>query len=325
VGGAGGRGQGGRRREHTRRDDEMPVVRVHAGDASIPARPCQRQEHPRAWAPPVLYWTRARCILGGMHAASVSGPNQNRAIRPRDPRALVAAVTALVAATLAWVGSAAAMLGLLGFVCAWHLVVTGDLSVTGASLRRIAPFALLVVALNAVFGPGEAIVALGGVRLVAGEGLANGVFFALRLGVMLMSVSLLLAAASPESLARGLSGLVRRVSRRAAEGVAFFVFLAMGFVPLVAEEFERIRTAQAFRGGDLSGGLARRVESARAWLIPLLVSAVHRSGRLAMAVELRDVRRRLPFTLAPARFRAADAALLLSTAAAIAAASGWVR
>jgi energy-coupling factor transport system permease protein len=212
------------------------------------------------------------------------------------------------------------MLGMLVFVCAWHALTTGSATATTAGLRRIVPFAVVIVVLNAVFGPGRALVSVRGLRLVADDGLANGVFFSLRLGLMLMSVSLLLAAVTPESLSRGLYDAVRRVSPGAAERVALFVFLSMGFVPLIADEFRRIRVAQGFRGGDLSGGLWRRVESARAWLVPLLVSAVHRSGQLAMAVELRDVRTRLPRTIEPPRLHAADVALVVSAAAVIVAA-----
>jgi energy-coupling factor transport system permease protein len=259
------------------------------------------------------------------HTASISAGAEGAAIVPRDPRAIMLAVCALVAASLVSVERAVAMLGLLGFVCAWHVVVTGAVSETAARLRRVWPFALVVVVLNAVFGPGAPIVSLGNVRIAADQGLANGVFFALRLAVMLMSVSLLLAAVPPEGLARGLFELVRPLSRRAAERVALFVFLAMGFVPLFADEFQRIRLAQSFRGGDLSGGLWRRADAARATLIPLLVSAVHRSGELALAVELRDVRHRLPRSIEPSRLRPADVALLVSTASAIAVASGWLR
>ncbi len=220
------------------------------------------------------------------------------------------------------------MLGLLGFVCAWHLVVTGSLDTTSASLRRVAPFAALIVLVNAVFGPGAPVVSIGEVRILSDRGLANGVFFALRLSVMLMSASLLLAAVTPEALARGLHDTARRFSRRAAGHLALFVFLAMGFVPLVADELQRIRLAQSFRAGGegafSGGGFRRRAEAVRAAMVPLIVSAVHRSGELAMAVELRDVRHRLPAVIVPPRFGGADAALLGTSVAAIAVASGWL-
>jgi energy-coupling factor transport system permease protein len=259
---------------------------------------------------------------GGMGAlTTVVDPVAPARIRPTDPRAVLLATGALIVTAVAGARTSISMLGLLAFVCAWHLVVTGSASATGSSLRRTAPFVLVIVVLNAIFGPGRALVSIGGVRLVADRGLANGVFFALRLALMLMSVSLLLVTVTPESLARGIYDVARRASRRSAEAIALFIFLSMGFVPLISDEFQRIRTAQAFRGAGLSGGLWHRIDSMRSWLVPLLLSAIHRSGQLAVAVELRQVRERLPQTVDPPRIRGADVALLVSTAAAIVAAS----
>ncbi|HEX5132520.1 MAG TPA: energy-coupling factor transporter transmembrane component T [Candidatus Krumholzibacteria bacterium] len=238
-------------------------------------------------------------------------PRVAPATRPRDARVVLIVVVALVVASIVTVRSAA-LVALLAFVCAWHASSTGSLSATAASLARVFPLAAAVVVLNAVFGPGDAIVSVGGVRLAGDRGLANGMFFALRLAVMLMSVSLLLAALTPEALARGLHDLTRRVSVRGAERLALFVFLAMGFVPLVTDEFARIRMAQSSRGAELTGGLRRRIDAVHAWMVPLLVSAIHRSGHLAMAVELRDIQHRLPRVIAAPRACAADRVFLIS-------------
>jgi len=241
--------------------------------------------------------------------------------RPSDPRAILIAVLLVVVAATATVRTIPAMLATLGFVCAWHAVATARPAATVRALLRVAPFALVIVALNAVLVAGEPLVTAWGRRVVSREGLLDGCFFALRLAVMLMAVSVLLSAARPESLARGAHDLLRRVSARAAAGAAFYVFLAMGFVPLFVDEWQRIRTAQAFRGGDFSGGLGRRITTVRAWLVPLVISAVHRSEQLALVVELRRIRERLVSTLEPPRARAADVALLVATAALVVAAS----
>ena len=74
-------------------------------------------------------------------------------------------------------------------------------------------------------------------------------------------------------------------------------------------------------GGDLSGGVWRRAETVRAWLVPLLVSAVHRSGQLAMAVEMRHIRERLVRTIEAPKLRVADAILALAAGAVVVAAS----
>jgi energy-coupling factor transporter transmembrane protein EcfT len=147
------------------------------------------------------------------------------------------------------------------------------------------------------------------------------VFFALRLGAMLMAVSLLVSALSAEALAQGVHDLVRRASRRLADRFAFFAFLSAGFVPLFADEIRRVRTAQAFRGGRFEGGFGRRATTVRMWLVPVLMSAVRRSGQLALAVELRDIRARLIPSMPPLRMRAADIAQMVIVVAVVVAAS----
>ncbi len=216
----------------------------------------------------------------------------------------------VVIASLATIRDIRAMLATLAFVCAWHLVVAERPRATARALLRVLPFAIVIVALNAVLVPGETLVAVAGRRVVSREGLSGGVFFALRLGVMLMAVASFLAASAPESMARAAYDVLRRFSQRAASRVALFIFLAMGFVPLLSDELARIRMAQSFRGGKFSGGLVRRAEIARSWLVPLLVSAVHRSGELAKSVELRGIRERLVHTIESPRLGAADLALV---------------
>lgn len=215
----------------------------------------------------------------------------------------------VVVASLTLLRDARAMSATLLFVCAWHLLVTGRPRVTARALARVLPFALVIIAINAVLVPGEAWVSLWGRRVVSREGFEDGVFFALRLAVMLMAVSAFLSTAAPEAMARGVYDVLRRFSTDLARRVALFVFLSMGFVPLIADELQRIRVAQAFRGGAFSGSVWRRAETSRAWLVPLLVSAVHRSGEMAKTVEMRGIRDRLVHTIEAPKLHAADVAV----------------
>jgi energy-coupling factor transporter transmembrane protein EcfT len=215
----------------------------------------------------------------------------------------------VTAAALATIHDARAMLFVLAFVCAWHRAVSDRPRATARALARVLPFAAAIVALNAVLVPGEALVSVAGRRVVSRAGLDDGVFFALRLSVMLVAVEAFLSAARPEAMARSVYDSLRRVSERAASAAAMAVFVSTGFVPLLADEFHRIRVAQSFRAGAFTGGFARRAEVARAWLVPLLVSAIHRSGELAKTVELRDVRGRIPVAIEPPRLRAPDCVL----------------
>jgi len=231
--------------------------------------------------------------------------------KPSDPRALLVSVLLVVVASALLVRTLPAMLGLFLFVVIWYAAAARRPGSILAVLRRVLPFAAVILVLNSVLVPGAALVRIDGHRIVSVEGAHDGVFFALRLGVMLLSVSLLLAATDPESLARGVHDMLRRISPSLAGRVAFFMFLSMGFVPLFADEIRRVRVAQSFRGGDIHGGMLRRAGSLRMWLVPVLMSAVRRSGELALAVELRDTRHRLVDSIPAPRARAIDVAWLL--------------
>jgi energy-coupling factor transport system permease protein len=64
--------------------------------------------------------------------------------------------------------------------------------------------------------------------------------------------------------------------------------IALRFIPTLAEETEKIMTAQKARGADFSsGGLVARAKALIPILIPLFVSAFNRAGDLAIAMECR--------------------------------------
>jgi len=251
---------------------------------------------------------------------SIPMPN-TASTRGFDARVQLVLLIAVVVASMTSVRSPAGMLLLWAFALLWHVLAARHTQATRRVLTRVAPLMIVVVVLNAVFVPGEAIVTLGGVRLASREGFDDGVFFALRLGVMLTALSAFLAGTTPERLARGIHDLLRRISGRAAREAAFFLFISMSFVPLFADELTRIRNAQSFRGANFSGSLWRRIASVRAWLVPLVLSAVHRSGQLSLAVELRDTRNRLVHSLEPPHARGADALLALTGVLVLVAAS----
>lgn len=230
---------------------------------------------------------------------------------------------ALVIAALATVPDARGLVLALVFACTWHLAVTRRVRATARVVRRMLPFALMIMLINAVLVPGEPLLLIAGRRVMSWEGFDDGVFFALRLAVMLMATAAFLASSSPESMARGAYDMLRRLSKTVASRAALFVFLSMSFVPLFAGELERIRIAQGFRGGDFKGGMARRADTARSWLVPLLISAVHRSGELAKTVELRRIRERLVHTIESPKMRAADLVLATMTLVVVAFASVW--
>jgi energy-coupling factor transport system permease protein len=69
--------------------------------------------------------------------------------------------------------------------------------------------------------------------------------------------------------------------------IAYSVFAAYRFVPLLEVEFRSIRAAHQMRGGVGRGTLLDMVRQLFGYAIPLLASAVHRGERVALAMESR--------------------------------------
>lgn len=242
-----------------------------------------------------------------------------------DPRPKLAAFVVLVAGAMFALETITAMAAALVYLCVLHAAAGRPGGGLGAHLRRLAPAFALIILLNGWVAPGRPALSVLGRDLLTREGLSAGVFFSLRLAVLYLSTAVLVATTPPEEFAAGLFALLRRVWPRGARRLAFYGFVSMSFVPLFGDEFHRVRTAQSFRGGGLSGGPVERVRGARLLLVPLVMSAIHRSGQLAMVTELRGLKDRLGESLALRRAPAREAALSAATVAVVVAAALWLR
>lgn len=229
-----------------------------------------------------------------------------------DPRVAIVSLSVVVVAALVGPSHLRSMSALLVYVAVVTVALGGGVGRLGVVAKRLAPFFVIIIALNGLAVTGEAVTVFGR-RVVSREGVIAGVFFSSRLAVMALAAAALVRMAPPERFALGAHALARPFSPRLARSAAFHGFLAMSFVPLFAGELERIRVAQSFRGASLGGGLRRRLDSVRLIVVPLLLSAIYRSGQLAMVVELRDIRRRFGRGVALAPPRASDLVFLAST------------
>lgn len=239
----------------------------------------------------------------------------------RDPRPKLAAYIVFVAGAMFAIPSSVAMAAVLVYAVLLHFAAGLPGRELLADARRLWGFVLVVVLVNGVVTPGDALLTVDSRELVTREGIAAGTFFSLRLLVLYAATTLLVRTSSPEELAAALHAAVRPLSRRLADRLAFHAFMTLGFVPLFSDEMERVRVAQSFRGGTLSGGLGDRVRGARMLVVPLLVSALHRSSQLAMVTELRGLQHRLGdvFTVGSPTLR--DLLLPVVTAAVVVAAA----
>jgi energy-coupling factor transporter transmembrane protein EcfT len=241
----------------------------------------------------------------------------------RDPRPKLLAYLIFVSGAMFAITTTAAMASALAYVVAVHAAARRGSRELVEDGRRLWVFVLLVVVLNGVTAPGRALVSVGGHEVLTREGLAAGVFFSLRLMVLYAATALLVRTSSPEELAAGIHASVRPVSGALADRLAFYAFMTMSFVPVFSEEMERVRVAQSFRGAPLSGRFIDRVRAAQLLVVPLVVSALHRSSQLAMVTELRGLQHRMSDVFAVAPPSARDAVLpVLTTAVVVGAAVG---
>jgi energy-coupling factor transport system permease protein len=255
-----------------------------------------------------------------------------------DARVSLVVFFAIGVAALFVMTTARAMVGVLVYLAVLYAVVSamsrgGPQGMGGMGmgmrafrrhLARLGPAVVLIVLLNGLLVPGEAIVSIGGKTVLTREGTAAGIFFSLRLLVLYAAMLLFLAVTPPVEFARGIYAIVRPFSPRAANRAAFYGFLVLSFVPLFSDEMERIKQAQSFRGADLgSGGIAGRAAAARSLVVPLILSAIHRSGQLAAVIELRGLRDRVGRALPAVRPGVVDAVLVSTTAVVLVAISFW--
>lgn len=155
-----------------------------------------------------------------------------------------------------------------------------------AAFTKVAPllgvlFVATVLMWALVYGGGEAWFELGFLS-VSKSGLIFGFAMAMRLCLMVAAGIAYLAATRVEETTWSLrrSGIPYRA--------AFALGLSFRLLPLFLAQARRIREAQMARGLDLeSGGLLRRARSHLPLIVPVLLSAMRRVDRLAVALECR--------------------------------------
>jgi energy-coupling factor transport system permease protein len=135
----------------------------------------------------------------------------------------------------------------------------------------------------------ESIALIGGFG-VKPMGAVRGLYFALRIVLLVGLTSLLTYTTSVVSLTDGFVSLMRPLARLRVptEDIATMFSIALRFIPITAEEAEKIVVAQSARGSVFNkGGPFKR---AKAWvpvMIPLFVSLFRRADELACAMETR--------------------------------------
>ena len=181
----------------------------------------------------------------------------------------------------------------------------------GPLLRRAWPLlvgAAVVGAVNALFTTtqgGAVLIDLGPLRLTEAS-LATGAALGLRVLAIALPGVLAFASTDPTDLADSLVQQLKVPARFAIGALAAYRLL-----PLLADEWRLLILARRARGVDGGANPAARVRLLANALFAMLVGAVRRGGRLAVAMDARGFDAGLPRTYArPHRLTRPDLAVL---------------
>jgi energy-coupling factor transport system permease protein len=121
-------------------------------------------------------------------------------------------------------------------------------------------------------------------------GALRGLYFVVRIVLLVSLTSLLTYTTSTVALTDAFVSLMRPLARLKVptEDIATMFSIALRFIPVTAEEAERIMVAQSARGAVFDKG--GPIKRAKAWvpvMVPLFVSLFRRADDLACAMETR--------------------------------------
>jgi energy-coupling factor transport system permease protein len=158
----------------------------------------------------------------------------------------------------------------------------------GRSARAVLILVLFTLVFNA-FLTGQTVLFHIGPLAVKTEGTITGVFFGLRLFFLIFISTVLTATTSPVDLADGLNTLLKPLElvKVPVEEFSLIMTIALRFIPVLADEADRILKAQKARGLNLAGNILQRVEKLVPIVVPLFVSAFMKAEDLAVAMEVR--------------------------------------
>lgn len=159
-------------------------------------------------------------------------------------------------------------------------------------MRGILFLLLITVLFNLFLTPGTPAVRIWKLQ-ITWEGINFAAKMAIRLIFLIICSTLMTLTTTPNQLTDALESLGRPLTRIhvPVHEIAMMMSIALRFIPILAEETDKIQKAQMARGADFeSGNLVAKVKALVPLLVPLFISAFRRANDLAMAMEARCYR-----------------------------------
>lgn len=131
------------------------------------------------------------------------------------------------------------------------------------------------------------------------EGFERGLFYCLRLLLVVVASSLLTLTTSSVQITYAVEKLLTplKVFRFPVAEFSLMMSVSLRFIPVLLEELQKLIMAQSARGANFRrGNIKSRLKSLTSLLIPLFNSALDRADQLAVAMEVRGFNPDIPRT-----------------------------
>lgn len=160
-------------------------------------------------------------------------------------------------------------------------------------VRGLRPILLLIgmtFLLHLFLTPGKVVLVKLGPASITQEGLSQGIYFSVRLVLLVSFTSLLTLTTSTVELTFAIERITRPLKRLGfpSEDFAMMLTIALRFIPVLFLELDKIVKAQRARGARFDRGtMTQRGQAYLAILVPLFTNTFSRALDLATAMEVR--------------------------------------
>lgn len=157
-------------------------------------------------------------------------------------------------------------------------------------LKPIVVILIITAILNILFvRSGTPWVNLSHLHIYSG-GVYTAIFMMVRVMCLIVASSMLTYTTSPTLITDGMERLLSplKFMRGSIHTVAMMMTIALRYIPILVDEFDKITSAQKARGADLeTGNFRERTKALIPVFIPLFVTSFRRAYELSFAMECR--------------------------------------
>lgn len=212
--------------------------------------------------------------------------NSDSVLHRADPRTKII-ITIAFSFAVFLCNSLLSMVLALIFITASIIVAKIPIKYIIKGLKPLRWFLLLMFFVN-LFSCDGNILFRWGIITISDNGLYKAILITLKFVLFTAAASLFTLTTSPVSLTDGFARLIKplKLLRIPTDSVAMIISIMLRFIPLAADEYERISKAQKARN-TAEKGIIQKIKSLSACAVPLIINTFRHTDELAAAMDAR--------------------------------------